>query len=166
MAELPRVEVETQHYAGVLRQAIRAAGLSVSEVERRLGAGPQTLRRVFGGTTDLKIKHLLAVLRIIGMSQPEFFAIAARAARRRQHRSAGGELLATFELIGYPGDLVPLADDPEMPRTEEELARQIDDAVQRVLERRTREARGPLAEGPPPAQDEEEGGDGSGGEPE
>jgi transcriptional regulator with XRE-family HTH domain len=165
MAERPRVEVEAQHYAGVLRQAIRAAGLSVSEVERRLGAGPQTLRRVFGGTTDLKIKHLLSVLRIIGMSQAEFFAIAARAARRRQQRSAGGELLATFELIGYPDELVPLADDAEMPRTEEELARQIDDAVQRVLERRAGEARGPLAE-PPPAQDEEEGGDGGGDEPE
>jgi AraC-like DNA-binding protein len=91
MPERPRAEVEAQHYAGVLRQAIRAAGLSVSEVERRLGAGPRTLRRVFGGTTDLKIKHLVSVLRIIGMSQEEFFAIAARVARRRQHRPAGGQ---------------------------------------------------------------------------
>lgn len=141
----------------------------MSEVERRLGAGPQTLRRVFGGTTDLKLKHLVSVLRIIGMSQGEFFAIAARAARRRQQRSAGGELLATFELIGYPGELVPLADDPEMPRTEEELARQIDDAVHRVLEHRAREARLPPLEEPPqppPAQDEEVGGEGDGDEPE
>jgi hypothetical protein len=166
MPELPRIEVEAQHYAGVLRQAIRAAGFSVSEVERRLGAGPQTLRRVFGGTTDLKIKHLVSVLRIIGMSQEEFFAIAARATRRRQHRAGGGELLATFERIGYSGELVPLADDAEKPRTEKELARQIDDAVQRVLERRAREARQPPSEQPPPAQDEEEGEDGDGGEPE
>jgi hypothetical protein len=166
MSARPRPEVEVQHYAGVLRQAIRAAGLSVSEVERRLGAGPQSLRRVFGGTTDLKLKHLVAVLRIIGMSQEEFFAIAARTARRRQHRSAGGELLASFERIGYRGEFVPLADDPGMPKTEKELAQQIADAVLQALERRAREARRPP---PPPPQEEAEGeagDDGGGGEPE
>src|SRR5215470_10720563 len=119
----PAVEVEVQHYAGVLRQAIRAAGFSVSEVERRLGIGPKTLRRVFGGSVDLKFKHVVAVLRIIGMSQEEFFAIATRKARRSRQRSAGGELLATFERIGYRGEFVPLDDELEDPASEEEFDR-------------------------------------------
>src|ERR1700730_11077943 len=79
MAEMtPEVEEEVRRYAGLLRQAIRAAGLSVSEVERRLGAGPKALRRIFSGQVDLKLKHIVAILRIIGMSQEEFFAIASR----------------------------------------------------------------------------------------
>ncbi|HXM71563.1 MAG TPA: hypothetical protein VN970_10545, partial [Thermoanaerobaculia bacterium] len=94
MGESPAVEVEVKHYAGILRHAIRAAGFSVSEVERRLGAGPKSLRRVLGGQVDLKFKHVVAVLRIIGMSQEQFFAIAAR---RRRQRSLGGDLLAGFE---------------------------------------------------------------------
>jgi len=135
----PAVEVEVQHYAGVLRQAIRAAGFSVSEVERRLGTGPKALRRVFGGSVDLKFKHVVAVLRIIGMSQEEFFAIATRTARRRRQRSPGGEFLATFERIGYRGELVPLADEMEDPASDEDFDRMVEEAVDRVLKRRAEE---------------------------
>ena len=52
---IPEVEEEVRRYAGLLKQAIRAAGLSVSEVERRLGAGPKALRRIFSGQVDLKL---------------------------------------------------------------------------------------------------------------
>jgi hypothetical protein len=135
----PTVEMEVQHYRGVLRQAIRAAGFSVSEVERRLGAGPKALRRVFGGSVDLKFKHVVSVLRIIGMSPEQFFAIASRAPRRRQ-RSAGAELLATFERIGYRGDFVPIADDAEMP-SDEDFDRMVEEAVLRVMKRRAEEGK-------------------------
>ena len=108
MGEGPAVEVEVKHYAGILRHAIRAAGYSVSEVERRLGAGPKSLRRVLGGQVDLKFKHVVAVLRIIDMSQEQFFAIAAR---RRRQRSLGGDLLAGFDR-GDRGDRREHGDEP------------------------------------------------------
>ncbi len=54
------VEVQAKHYAGVLRQAVRAAGFSVSEIERRLGTGPKNLRRVFDGSVDLKFKCIVS----------------------------------------------------------------------------------------------------------
>lgn len=142
----PAVEMEVQRYAGVLRQAIRAAGFSVSEVERRLGAGPKALRRVFGGQVDLKFKHVVAVLRIIGMSQHQFFALATH---HRRQRSAGGEFLATFERIGYRGEFVPVADDAEDP-SEAEFDRMVEDAVERVLRRRGEPGEPPPG-GPPPA---------------
>jgi hypothetical protein len=126
----PAVEEEVRHYAGVLRQAIRAAGFSVSEVERRLGAGPKSLRRVFGGQVDLKFKHVVAVLRIIGVSQEEFFVIAARRRRQRALRSP----LATFEPLGLRGELAPAA--AEDPDSEEEFDRMVEEAVDRVLKRR------------------------------
>jgi transcriptional regulator with XRE-family HTH domain len=75
---LPAAEAEVRHYAGLLRQAIRAAGLSVSEVERRLGVGPKSLRRVLSGEVDLTLKHFFLVLRVIGVSHQDFFKVALR----------------------------------------------------------------------------------------
>src|SRR5258708_4950469 len=145
MGESPAVEVEVKHYAGILRHAIRAAGFSVSEVERRLGAGPKSLRRVLGGQVDLKIKHAVAVLRIMGMSQEQFFAIAARGLRQR---SLGGDLLAGFDR-GDRGDRGEHGDDPEPlagaaknpgdAGSEDEFDRLVEEAVERVLARRARE---------------------------
>jgi hypothetical protein len=167
MLERARVEVEAKHYAAVLRQVIRASGFSVSEIERRLDLGPQSLRRVFNGTTDLKFKHVIGVLRILGMSHEEFFAIAVRATRRRKPRAGGAELLAIFERIGYRGtELLPLDDEDDLPRSEAELNRQIADAVRRVLERRERDTRRRPAEKPDPDQPEVEKGDGEGAGPE
>jgi hypothetical protein len=155
MGEGPAVEVEVKHYAGILRHAIRAAGFSVSEVERRLGAGPKSLRRVLGGQVDLKFKHVVAVLRIIGMSQEQFFAIAAR---RRRQRSLGGDLLAGFERgdRGAPGDepleaAAPLpggARSPGDAESADEFDRLVEEAVDRVLARRAREGK-PVPSPPP-----------------
>jgi hypothetical protein len=147
LPELPEAEVEVRHYAGVLRQAVRTAGLSVTEVERRLGVGPKSLRRVFGGQVDLKFKHVVAVLRVIGMSQEEFFTLAIR---RRQRSRAGG-FLAAFRSAGYRGNFEPIPEDVEPPLTAEEFDRQVEEAVQRVLIRRAEEGKPLLLDGPPPA---------------
>jgi len=157
----PAIEVQAKHYAGLLRQAVRAAGFSVSEIERRLGTGPKNLRRVFDGSVDLKFKHVVAVLRIIGMSEQEFFAIASRNAGRRRRGAASGELLASFERAGYRGEFVPTDDDLETPSAEE-LDRQVEEAVERVMQRRAQQGKQP----PPPALLGQEGEtDPEGGEP-
>jgi transcriptional regulator with XRE-family HTH domain len=153
MAEMtPEVEEEVRRYAGLLRQAIRAAGLSVSEVERRLGAGPKALRRIFSGQVDLKLRHIVAILRIIGMSQEEFFAIASRPKQRPHpqpyHAPTATDFLAAFQRVGYRGDMVPVDEiDPASP---EEFDRLVEDAVNRVLERRRQEGKALPDDQPPP----------------
>jgi transcriptional regulator with XRE-family HTH domain len=133
----PEIDEEVRRYAGLLRQAIRAAGLSVSEVERRLGAGPKALRRIFSGHVDLKLKHVLAILRILNMPQDEFFSIAARPKRAARTPTSPADFLAAFQRIGYRGDFVPV--DEVDPASPEEFDRLVEDAVNRVLDRRTRE---------------------------
>ncbi|HEV3455693.1 MAG TPA: hypothetical protein VHG32_03995 [Thermoanaerobaculia bacterium] len=157
---------EARHYAAILRQAVRAAGFTMTEVEHRLGAGPKALRRVLCGAVDLKVKHIIAVLRVIGMSQQEFFAIATRTPPdRRRGRSAGGELLETFERIGYRGEFVPTDDDVDFPASEEELNRLVQEVVEEVLARRAKRKEPPPLD-PPADQEDGEGGPGGGGEPE
>ena len=57
-----------------LQRAIRQAGLSYAEVERRLGMGRDYLRQLLAGRVDLKVKHVLAVLAAIGVEPAGFFA--------------------------------------------------------------------------------------------
>jgi transcriptional regulator with XRE-family HTH domain len=131
----PEVEEEVRRYAALLRQAIRAAGLSVSEVERRLGTGPKALRRIFSGHVDLKLKHVIAILRILGLSQEQFFAIAAPL--KRQHAPAhptATDFFAAFHRAGFRGDMAPV--DEVDPASPEEFDRLVEEAVNRVLERR------------------------------
>ena len=166
----PEAEVEVRHYTRVLRQAIRAAGLSVTEIERRLGVGPKSLRRVFGGQVDLKFRHLIAVLGVIGMSQEEFFNLALR--ERRQRGSRAAEFMAAFRSAGYRGKLMPLAEDQEEPLSQEEFDREVAKAVERVLQRQRDEAKlPPLVEALPDQEEGERGpgdpeGGNAGGEPE
>ena len=128
-------EQEVRHYAVVLRQLIRAAGLTVTEVERRLGQGPKSLRRVFCGEVDLKFKHVVSVLHVLGMSQEKFFEMAAEA-RRKKHRTPASDLLKAFEALGYRGELTPDEDDPPPP---EGFDRMVEDTLRRVVERLDRE---------------------------
>jgi transcriptional regulator with XRE-family HTH domain len=141
--KLPEIDDEVRRYASLLRQAIRAAGLTVSEVERRLGVGPKALRRIFSGHVDLKFKHVLAILRIIGLSQEEFFNIAARPKRSAARAHPAGDFFAAFQRAGYRGDFVPVDEiDPASP---EEFDHLVEDAVNRVLERRRLESKKELA---------------------
>ncbi len=138
MAKKPfSAEQEVRHYAVVLRQVIRAAGLTVTEVERRIGQGPKSLRRVFCGEVDLKFKHVVSVLHVLGMPQEKFFEMAAEA-RRRRHRTPAADVLKAFEAMGYRGELPPEEDDPPPP---EGFDRLVEDTVRSVMERLERERR-------------------------
>jgi transcriptional regulator with XRE-family HTH domain len=147
MAKKPfSVEQEVRHYGVVLRQIIRAAGLTVTEVERRLGQGPKSLRRVFCGEVDLKVKHIVSVLHVLGMPEEKFFEIVAE--RRKKRRAAADELLEAFEAMGYRGDLVADEDDPPPPggfdRLVEETVRRVVDRLQLELQARRDQDNGKL----------------------
>ncbi|MGH2628752.1 MAG: helix-turn-helix domain-containing protein [Anaerolineales bacterium] len=64
---------EVEKVSAALRQRIRLAGLTLREVEERLGMGKNYLRQLLSGAVDLKLKHLLAVLQVVGESPVDFF---------------------------------------------------------------------------------------------
>jgi cyanate lyase len=128
LSDCNAIESEIQHYARMLRDAIRAAGLTVTEVERRLGNGPKSLRRVFTGEVDLKFKHVVSVLEVIGLSQEDFFAVAARGRRSRQQPSVGVEFLRALGHL----EVVQTADDAD--DTGDALLDRMADETRRRLE--------------------------------
>jgi hypothetical protein len=150
------VEQEVRHYSVVLRQLIRAAGMSVTEVERRLGQGPKSLRRIFVGEVDLKFKHVISVLHVLDMPPEKFFEIAAAQAQRKKQRLPAADLVKAFEAMGYRGDFIPLDEDDELPPPEG-FDRLVEDTVKRIVERLERE-RGARPAQPPEPKDQRAGG--------
>jgi transcriptional regulator with XRE-family HTH domain len=157
--KLSPVEQEVRHYSVVLRQIIQAAGMSVSEMERRLGQGPKSLRRVFAGVVDLKFKHVITVLHELDMAPEKFFEIAAAQARRKRRRLPAAELVKAFEAMGYRGDFVPLDEDDEPPPPEG-FDRLVENTVRRVVARLERER---AAQPAPEPKDQRVGDRGTGG---
>ena len=75
MSDNPERE-EVERLLTVLRTAIRLLGLTNREIERRLGLTPSYLGRLFGGSIELKMEHVLAISRAMGLEPAEFFELA------------------------------------------------------------------------------------------
>lgn len=65
---------DVKRLADFLRLKIRSAGHFQNAVERRLGWGEGYVSQLLRGNQDLKVKHVYAILRVIGVSPAEFFA--------------------------------------------------------------------------------------------
>jgi transcriptional regulator with XRE-family HTH domain len=64
---------EVQRLARHLRWAIEVCGMTLRDVEARLGMGDGYLGQLLRGSVDLKVKHVVAVLAVLGMDPAEFF---------------------------------------------------------------------------------------------
>ncbi len=67
---------QTAHLCQVLKQATRALGLSLREVERRLGLSRGYFTRLFAGEIDLKIDHVADIAGALDVDPDEFFRLA------------------------------------------------------------------------------------------
>jgi transcriptional regulator with XRE-family HTH domain len=122
---------EVDRLMNVLRTAIRMLGLSNREVERRLGYTPSYLSRLFGGSIELKVEHVIAIARAMGLTPSEFFELAypRRPAPPSESFRAIRTLLRDMQPIEEPQPAAP----PSGAISEEEIDRRIQDSVRRVL---------------------------------
>lgn len=70
---MDKPDVETQRLSDALREAIRRKKISQREVERTLGQSKGYLSLLLHGNVDLKVKHVFAVLEVIGLEPEDFF---------------------------------------------------------------------------------------------
>jgi transcriptional regulator with XRE-family HTH domain len=70
------MKTQTTRLNQVLKTSIRALGLTLREVERRLGMSRGYLSRLFAGEMDLKVDHVVEIAEILGIEPEEIFRLA------------------------------------------------------------------------------------------
>src|SRR3954453_11332703 len=126
MSDNPEQE-EVDRLLLVLRTAIRILGLTNREVERRLGLTPSYLGRLLGGNIELKVEHVLAISRALGLAPAEFFELAdpQRPDSPSETSKAIHELLRALQPIKVESrPCLGMIPEEDLPRKIQEIARQ------------------------------------------
>lgn len=144
------VDDDIRRMAKVLEAVVKLSDFSTRELERRLQLGGGTLNRLFSGKIDLKLRHVLLVLDVVGMKPERFFQLAcARPADDDEGEAASvlaAEILESFQRFGYsigrPGQA---AAPPNRQLSDDELDRRIEAALERVMGKAGKEPAAPAA---------------------
>ncbi|HVR07599.1 MAG TPA: hypothetical protein VMW75_06080 [Thermoanaerobaculia bacterium] len=144
------VDDDIRRYAKVLEAVVKLSDLSTRELERRLDLGGGTLNRIFTGKIDLKLRHILLVLEIVGMKPERFFQLASAQppAGEEAGSALAAEILESFQRFGYSIGRPAMTAD--RPLSDDDLDRRIEAALERVLDRAGRDPAGtpPIAAAP------------------
>ncbi len=65
-----------QRVLDTLKTVMRLLGVTNREVESRMGWSHGYLSRIFSGTIELRVEHVLRIVEIIGLDPAEFFDLA------------------------------------------------------------------------------------------
>lgn len=129
------IDDDVRRAARLLDALIQATGASREELERRLESSPGYVRRVLSGEVELKLRHILAILRGLEIEPALFFQTLYPGAG-----PAGtvriDELRQRLLELGFDGEPAPAHPDVGM----DELERLVQGAVQAALSRRKSEA--------------------------
>lgn len=125
----PQDKDEVERLIRVLTTAMRILDLSNREVERRLHLSPSYLSRLFNGLIELRVEHLLAISRAIGLKPAEFFYLAYPK-RPDPPSDASLQLRRVLQELQPP---LPLPSSPAARGSDEEIEKKIQEAVHRLL---------------------------------
>lgn len=75
-AQMESLDAEIDRLTDLLQGFMRFKHRTVRDVERDLGWGRGTLNRIFGGRSELKLRHILEVAATLDLTPEEFFHMA------------------------------------------------------------------------------------------
>jgi transcriptional regulator with XRE-family HTH domain len=121
---------QTQHMVTVLRTTIRALGLTLSEVERRLKVSRGYLTRLFSGTMELRFDQVSEIAEAVGIEPEEVLRLAFPPSQQ----PATPETLRLREALGVPPPEPPPAPAPQVESAlEKELERIVARTFRKML---------------------------------
>jgi len=124
-------ESDLKQLREVLREAVKAAGLTNRDMERRLGLGSGTLFRLFDGTLDLRVRHLLALADLLEIPPSDLLELGCPDAVSRAKRRLA-------DVIGRKSS--PPAEPTAASLSLDQLKELVRNAVREEMEQRSAEA--------------------------
>lgn len=127
------IDDEVRRAAKLLETLIQVTGVSAEELEKRLEASPGYLGRLFAGVVELKLRHILAILRILEIEPALFFQVLYPGTGPAGGTVQLDELRSRLEALGLGNG------EPALPRPElgmDDLGKLVQTAVQAALTRR------------------------------
>jgi transcriptional regulator with XRE-family HTH domain len=130
----PQVDAEIRRLATLLEAVLRyrgpSGGLRVGAraIERQLGWSAGTLSRVLQGKIELRVRHVLDLLEVLGMSAEDFFELAYQP---RARSGTAQDLLGFLESRGLRGG-PQLPDKPEAAISDDELDERVLASLRRL----------------------------------
>lgn len=116
----------------VLRQAVNACGLSVRDIETAMGLGHGNIERILDGRSDLRVRHLLGLARVLKIPPQDFLELGLP-------QPEGGTKYRLRDWI-IPREMAP----PHLAKTADgsgdDIARLVREAVQQTLGAELKEA--------------------------
>jgi hypothetical protein len=107
---------ETEHVLSVLRTAMRVLGFRNRDIERKLGASPGYLSRVFSGDIALRHDLIVDLARAMELEPGEIFRAAYPVPPGAPSPAAARIRTAVASFTGLPGSAADLATRPLPPR--------------------------------------------------
>jgi hypothetical protein len=71
-----RHDSEIRRLAELLGTVVRVSDRTRQSLEQALGLGSGSMSKVLGGTVELRVRHILMILDVVGMEPGEFFQLA------------------------------------------------------------------------------------------
>jgi len=133
------IEDEVRRATKLLETVMQAAGLTRKDLDQRLGAGPGYVSQVLTGRMELKLRHILAILRALDVEPSLFFQTLYPDARPSTDQAVMEEFLKRFQKLGFGAGAPPPQPPPVLDP--QELERLIQTAVRTALTEREKSDR-------------------------
>ena len=144
------IDDEVRRATKLLETVMQAAGLTRKDLDQRLGAGPGYVSQVLTGRMELKLRHVLAILRALDVEPSVFFQTLYPENRPATDSVVMEEFLRRVQKLGFGPPAAP----PAAPALDpQDLERMIQNAVRAAMSGANAGGAAALGDPPPPPED-------------
>ncbi|MGH7487716.1 MAG: helix-turn-helix domain-containing protein, partial [bacterium] len=109
------IDDEVRRATKLLETVMQAAGLTRKDLDQKLGAGPGYVSQVLTGRMELKLRHVIAILRALEVDPAIFFQTLYPENRPATDAAVMEEFLRRFQQMGFgPRPSAPVLDSQEL----------------------------------------------------
>jgi transcriptional regulator with XRE-family HTH domain len=95
------IDDEVRRATKLLETVMQAAGLTRKDLDQKLGAGPGYVSQVLTGRMELKLRHIIAILRALEVDPTVFFQTLYPENRPATDAVVMEEFLRRFQQLGF-----------------------------------------------------------------